>query len=126
MLTEPSTSEWKPTDLPILKEIQLTTDARELARANWPAFAAQSTQFNRILVFSLPAESTLRSTSSTTGILGALLTERIDSKDAPSIYNHNHYLIAETSDRQFCLSPPRKTADPPHHSSSPSTWFDGL
>jgi len=32
MRTEPSTSAWTLIDVPILKEIELTTDARELAR----------------------------------------------------------------------------------------------
>ncbi len=126
MLTDPSTSEWTHIDPAILRSIQTTTDARELSRTNWPHFAAESTKFNRIVVLSFPADSTLCSTSRSTGILATLLTERIDPKDAPNIYNYNRHLIAETTDGQAYLSPPMKTTDPLHHSSSPSTWFDGL
>ncbi len=109
-----------------MRTIQLTTDARELSRVNWPGWAAESTQFNRILAYSRHAESDLQSSSASTGILGALMTERIDPKDAPRIFNYNIYLIAETIDGRLFQSPPIRPTDPAHHSSSPSTWFDGL
>ena len=126
MVTYLSTSAWKPIEPPILKEIQLTTDARELSRAHWPSWAVASTQFNRLLAYSRQAESNLHVTSPSTGILAALLTERIDSKDAPQIYNYNIYLIVETKDGKLFHSPPIRPSDPTHHSSSPSTWFNGL
>ena len=126
MVTYPSTSAWKPIELPILKAIELTTDARELPRAHWPSWAVESTQFNRILAYTHRAESNLRVTSLSTGILAELLTERIDLKDAPQIYNYNIYLIVETKDGRFFQSSPIKPSDPTHHSSSPSTWFEGL
>jgi hypothetical protein len=124
MTTYPTTSIWKSIELPILNE--LTTDARELARAHWPSFTAGSTQFSRILAYSQSAESNLKSTLPSSGILATLLTERIDPKDAPYIYNYNNYLIKRAEDETLFHSPPIRTIDPKHHSSSPSTWFDGL
>ena len=126
MVTFPITSAWKPIELPILKAIELTTDACELYRAHWPRWAVASTQFNRILAYSHLAESNLHVTSASTGILAALLTERIDLKDTPQIYNYNIYLIVETKDGRLFQSPPIKPSDPTHRSSSPSTWFEGF
>ncbi len=110
----------------VLKTVERTTDARELSRENWPSWASRSTHFNRILAFSIPADSNLQSLSPYTGILTALLTERIDLKDDPRKYNYNIYLIAQTTDGHLYQSPPIKTSDPAHHSSAPSTWFDKL
>jgi hypothetical protein len=123
MTTKPTASLWKPIDLPVLRSIKLTTDARELSRENWPTWASGSTQFNR---FTIHAESKLQSTSPPSGIIAKLMSERIDLKDDPYIYNYNIYLIAETTDGRFFQSPPIKTIDPKHHSVSPSTWFDDL
>jgi hypothetical protein len=124
MTTYPSTSLWKPTELPILNN--LTTDIRELSSAHWPGFTDGSTQFNRILAYSHGTESNLSSTLPSSRILATLLTERIDLKDAPNIYNYNNYLISKSEDGGLYQSPPIKTTDPKHHLSSPSTWFDGL
>ena len=124
MATCSSTSMWKPTEFPNLNN--LTTDARELSRQHWPDFTGRSTQFNRIAVYSYNAEISLSSTLSSSGIVATLLTERIDPKDAPRIFNYNNYQIAKAEDGRLFLSPPIKTVDPKHHSSSPSTWFDGL
>lgn len=126
MVTYPSTYAWTQIELPVLRTLQLTTDARELSRANWPGWAAESTQFNRILAYSRHADSNQHSTSPSAGILAALMTERIDLKDAPRIFNYNIYLIAETTDGRLFQSPPIRPIDPVHHSSSPSTWFVGL
>ena len=123
MTTKPSTSLWKRIDLSVLRSIELTTDARELSRENWLAWTSGSTQFNR---FTIHAESTLQSTSPPSGIIATLMSERIDLKDAPNIYNYNIYLIAETTDGRLYPSTPIKTNDPKHHSTSPSTWFHGL
>lgn len=118
-----STASWKAVDLPALREIGLSTDVRELSRENWPGWAAASTQFSRILIYSNAA---LRTTSPSTGVIVTLLTERIDSKDWPQIYNYNAYLVAETETGQLFQSKPIKPSDPKHRSSEPSTWFDGL
>ena len=123
MTTKPSTCLWKQIDLPVLRSIKFTTDACELAHENWPAWTFGSTQFNR---FTIHAESKLKSTSPPSGIIATLMSERIDLKDAPNIYNYNIYLIVETTDGRFYQSTPIKTNDPKHHSTSPSTWFDGL
>jgi hypothetical protein len=110
---------WTPTEFPILSE--LTTDARELSRANWPSWTDTSTQFNRILANSPHAESNLRSTSPSSEIVATWLTERIDLKDAPCIFNYNNYLIARAEDGRLFQSPSIRAIDPKHHSSSPST-----
>ncbi len=126
METYPSTSKWKPINLSIFKEIECSTDAHELSREKWPKWAETSNQFNRILAYSHQAGSNVSTTSPSTGIIATLLTERIDPKDAPRIYNYNIHLIAETTDGRFFQSPPIRPNDPVHHSSSPSTWFDNL
>jgi hypothetical protein len=62
----------------------------------------------------------------TTAIVGALLTERIDPKDKPKVFNYNFYLLAETTDGKLYQSLPIVPTDPKHHSSSPSTWLNSL
>lgn len=126
MAADPSRGSWTPVELPILTTIQLTTEAQELSRVNWPAWATRSSQFNRILVYWDKPGSELQAASTSTGTLTALLTERLDPKDAPKIFNYNLYLIAQTTDGRLFQSPPIRPSNPAHHSSSPSTWFDEL
>ncbi len=126
MDTLPSTSTWKPIDLPILRSVELTTAACELSRAQWPNWATNSTQFNRIVAYCPNPAGELSSISSSSGALTALLTERIDAKDYPKVFNYNVYLIAQTTDGKLYQSPPIIPTDPTHHSSSPSTWFNNL
>ena len=111
-------------NLPILKQIRSSTDARELSRAHWPSWTQGTTQFARILAFSQLAN--VSSTLPSTGYVAVLLTERIDPEDAPKIHNYNFYLIAETTNGDLFQSPPIRPTNPSHHSSSPSTWFDGI
>ena len=125
MVTLPSTSKWKSIDFPILRSIELTTTACELSRAQWPNWATSSTQFNRISAYcSHPVDKLSSTLSSAT--LAVLLTERIDAKDDPKVFNYNLYLVAETTDGKLYQSPPIIPTDPTHHSSSPSTWFNNL
>jgi hypothetical protein len=119
-----STANWKPIDLQALKSIQGSTELRELSRQNWPSWAGDSTQFNRILAYS--TSPTTGSTAPTTAVVARLLTERIDSKDWPQVYNYNFYLIAETTAGQLFQSGPIVSTDPMHRSSAPSTWFNTL
>lgn len=126
MTTLPTTSTWKPIDLPILRSIELTTTACELSRAQWPNWAVNCTQFNRIVAYSQNPAGELHSTVPSTGTLASLLAERIDLKDYPKVFNYNIYLIAETTDGRLFQSPPIIPTDPAHHSSSPSTWFNSL
>jgi hypothetical protein len=124
MVTIPSTSTWKRVDLPLIEHIRRSTDIRALSRTQWPSWTASSTQFNRILAFSQLAA--LGTTLPSTGVVAALLTERIDPSDAPKIHNYNFYLIAESSSGEYFQSPPIRSSDPAHHSSAPSTWFEGI
>src|SRR5437660_10382456 len=101
-----STGHWKPIDLPVLRAIELTTAGFELSRADWPYWAATSTQFSRFKAFPASVGLAPRSTAPSEGIVGALLAERIDAKDYPSLYNYGLYLIAETTDGHLFQSPP--------------------
>ena len=121
-----STLRWSTIELTTLNEIRASTDLQELSHEKWPTWAKSSTKFNRILAYSRQAGRNLSTISTSTGIVATLLTERIDPKDAPCIYNYNIYLIAETTDGRLFQSPPIIPKDPVHHSSSPSTWFDNL
>lgn len=121
MTTYPSTSRWKPIELPILNA--LTTNTQKLTPQNWPSFAHRGPQFNRVFANSEPK---LNSTSPSSSIVATLITERIDSTDAPNIYNYNCYLVAETASGGLFLSPPMRTNNPAHHSSLPSTLYYGL
>jgi len=125
MTTFPSTTSWIPIDLPVLSSIERSTYATEISRDNWPNWTAGSTQFNRIIFYSRPKIKTQNS-SLLSASLNALLTERIDLKDFPKIYNYNMYVVAETTDGKLFQSPPIKPTDPKHHSSKPSTWFEKL
>ena len=124
MVTYKSTSSWTRVELPIIEQITQSTDARELSRANWPQWALGSTQFNRMLAFSQLAS--LGTTLPSTGVVAAILTERLDPNDAPKLLNYNFYLIAESTSGEYYQSPPMRPTDPAHHSSSPSTWFENL
>lgn len=126
MNTLSSTATWKEIHLPVLRSIELTTDSIELDRAQWPRWAADNLQFRRIFAYSPHSASPLSSTSPSTGIFAALLTERLDPKDCPKSYNYNLYLVSETTDGRLFQSPPKVPSDPTHHSSSPSTWFVNL
>ena len=121
----PSTSAWTPVEFPLFDQLTDSTAPCQLSRSNWPRWAAESTQFTRAAYDPYPA-TYLRSTESSTGLIGALVTERIDPKDSPQIFNYNVYLLARSADERPYQSPPIATNDPPHHSSLPSTWFDGL
>lgn len=121
-----TTSKWSPIDESVVSGLPLTTDFCELPRSQWPPWAAQSTSFNRLGVFGLPVQSTISSTSPSTGIVAAWMTERIDPKDYPKLFNYNLYLIAQTTDGKYFQSPPIIPTDPTHHSSSPSTWFNAV
>ena len=125
MNSSSSTSSWTRIEKPILSQIERSTEAIEIAKENWPSWTNGSTQFNRILAYSLPEKQNIKSTlpSST---LTLLLTERIDIKDYPNIYNYNFYLVAETTNGELYQSKPITPSDPIHHSSKPSTWFDNL
>lgn len=121
-----STANWKPIDLPALKAIEGSTDVCALSRQYWPSWAAESTQFNRILAYSRNALPSSASILPSTGVVATLLAERRDSKDWPQIYNYNFYLVAETTTGQLFQSSPIVPSDPKHRSSAPSTWFNGL
>lgn len=126
MVTMPSTSTWKQIDLPTFSSVELTTDACELSRAQWPSWAANNSRFNRIVAYCQYPTGKPSSTSPSSGGLTVLLTERIDPKDHPKVFNYNIYLVAETTDGRLFQSPPIIPTDPTHHSSSPSTWFTNL
>jgi hypothetical protein len=123
--TSPSTSKWKPFD-GSFTSIAGTTELVDLPRDQWPGWARDGNQFNRIGACALPPGVSLGTTVPTTGVVGALLTERLDPKDHPEIYNYNFYLVAETTDGRLYQSPPIVPRDPKHHSSSSSTWFNSL
>ena len=125
MSISPSTSKWKPID-GSFESLAGTTEVVDLPRKQWPTWAWQSTQLNRIGVYALPAGSLPGVTLRTTGVVRALLTERIDPKDSPKVYNYNLYTVAETTDGKLFQSPPMIPADLQHHSSSPSTWLNSL
>jgi hypothetical protein len=124
-MTFPSTSAWTPVEFPLFDQLTDSTAPCQLSRSNWPRWAADSTRFTRA-AYDPCAATHLRSTESSTGFNGAFVTERIDSKDSPQIFNYNVYLLARSTDDRPYQSPPIATNDPPHRSSSPSTWFDSL
>jgi len=126
MVTIPSTSTWKPIDRTVFDSFRLTTEFREVPREHWPAWASGSTNFIRIGVRATPIESQMHATLPSVGVFAALLTERIDPKDYPKVYNCNIHLIAESTDGMLYQSGPIIPTEPAHHSSSPSTWFNSL
>jgi hypothetical protein len=125
-MIDQSTLRWIQIELKALDDIRASTDIQELSREKWPSWAKSSTKFNRVLAYSHLPDTKLSTLSASTGIVATLLTERIDPKDAPRIYNYNFYLIVETRDGRHFQSSPIVPKDPSHQSSSPSTWFDKL
>jgi hypothetical protein len=122
-MSKKTTSLWKQIDFPALRSIELTTDTHEFSRDKWPYWAVSSTNFTRLTIHD---ESRLHSASPPSGVVATLMSERIDLKDAPYIYNYDICMIVETADGRFYQLPPIKTDVPKHHSTSPSTWFDAL
>jgi hypothetical protein len=56
-----------------------------------------------------------------------LVTERVDSNDAPRTFNYNFYVVVLTTSGQRLSRPFRAPTNfIVHHSSAPSTWFDSL
>ena len=122
MAVDFSTSRLRPIDLPVLQS-PLSSGIHELSRNWWPQWAASDPKFTRVWLVSGDARCNLGLTSP--GIRGALLTERIDSEDAPDIYNYNIYLIFETTEGRHFQSAPIRQFEPAHHSSRSSS-FEGL
>ena len=122
MPTHRSTYHWTPLDVPITTG--LGGGAFELPSIQWSHVFLKLPQLRRIGVD--PCTSILNGTSASSGIVAALITERYDSKDSPRCWNYDRYLIARASDGNHWMSSPTPSADPPHHSSCPSTWFEGL
>lgn len=81
-------------------------------------------QFNRVAAF--PARSSTSTTNSSSAMVAALLVERKDPKDYPHSFNYDWYLVAVAADGTQFQSRPIHSTEPNHHSSSPSTWFDGV
>ena len=121
-----STRDWTLVE-PALRNALLSEGGlRELPRGCWPTWAESSTKFNRMWAVSGDVWRNFGTTSPSSSFHGALLTERIDEKDYPQKYNYDIYLIARTTDGWLYHSGPRKPFEPAHHSSSPSTWVEGL
>jgi hypothetical protein len=119
-----STGVWKPVDLPGFERLAGSDQSYSLPRDQWPRWAANSTKFTRLVVYCPAATNPIASMLTTAPIIGRILTERLDPKDAPEIYNHNLYLLAQTSEGKVYQSPPLVPSEPKHRSSAPSTWFD--
>jgi hypothetical protein len=56
-----------------------------------------------------------------------LVTERLDPKDAPNVYNYNAYRVTHTSSGTWMSRPDRTLSTfIPHHLPAPSTFFNTL
>jgi hypothetical protein len=77
----------------------------------------------RLWVYCPDDENPLNVPGSTVTVVMRLLTERYDPNDTQP-YNYNFYLFAKTTDGRLFQSPPIRTTDPPHQSSTPPQWLD--
>lgn len=109
-----STGEWKAVGTDIVDSILKSSVIAPLDRSCWPSWA--STQTESIYVFAPDEEDRLQVPGSSAQIVAGLLVERYDSKD-PKHYNHNFYLIAGSTGRQYYMSPPIRPDRVAHHSS---------
>jgi len=116
---------WKPVDLPFLERIAGSGQSYLLPSTSWPPWATQSTQFRRILIYCPDAANPVPSTETTAAVIGRFLTERYDVKDLPKPFNYDFYLLVESTSGGAYQSAPIRAEVPAHHSSAPSTWFDG-
>ncbi len=71
---------------------------------------------NRLWLYCPDDENPLGVPGSTAKVVGRLLTERIDQKDAPDVYNYNFYMIGvngwtgEPKERYYALIGAKKRA----------------
>ncbi len=119
-----STGDWAQVDIPAIEPLISSNQTVGLDPVHWPGWAQGSTQMNRLWVYCPDDENAPSVPGSTVKVVARLLTERVDQKDAPEIYNYNFYMIAESSDGRYFQSPPIKTTDPPHRSTAPAQWLD--
>ncbi len=92
--------------------IPTSTAAVLLSSSRQPDFVQASTKFHRAAYE--PSRAWL-------------VTERVDPKDAPEIYNYNVYDVVAASSGTLISTPqPSPSTFIPHRLVHPSTWFDSL
>lgn len=92
--------------------IPSSTSSVLLSSSQQPSFVRNSTRFRRAAY--RPASKTV-------------VTERLDPKDAPNVYNYNLYRALETTSGIRLESPiPTSSSFISHRLPNPSTWFDSL
>lgn len=98
---------YKPSDFVIPR----STSAVLLPSSHQPSFVQSSTRFLRAAYEPTRAW---------------LVTERLDPKDDPKVYNYNVYEVAASSGGTWLSGPRTASSFIPHHLAHPSTWFDSL
>ena len=110
--------DWKRVEIPEIQPLLGSGQTVLLPTTGWPKWAHDSTQFERIWAYCPGTSAGLPSTYTTATVVARLLTERFDRKDERP-YNHNYHLLVKTSDGAFYQSPPLRTTDIDHHTSTP-------
>ena len=116
--------QWKRIDLPILDAAARSSQTYALPRWHWPGWAQRSTQFERVWIYCPDDADPTTSSLSTASVVGRLLTERHDAKDAPQTFNYNYYLLVRSRDGEAFQSGPIPTSDLAHRSSAPHAILD--
>ena len=117
---------WKPLEFQQFDEYRDSGEAVLLPSSHWPKWAKEKPQFKRIAILCPSSSGSLVSTETTAQIIGKLITERYDIKDYQKEFNHNFYLLIQSTSGNLLQSEPIKTTSPSHHTSSPSTWLNEL
>lgn len=118
-----STGNWKPVDFEAVEPLLSSNQTFQVDRAQWPAWAQESTQMQRLWVYCPDADSPIQPAGVNATVVARALAERYDSKDTKP-YNYNFHLFALSTDGHLYQSPPIRTTLPAHHETTPPGWLD--
>jgi hypothetical protein len=91
---------------------------RELARSQWPPWARGAHQVQRIFAYGIAPSTSAPSNTTTSELVGRLVSERYDKKDSDP-YNYDWYAVVQVKNGALLQSGPHKDVDFGHHLAQP-------
>lgn len=113
-----STEDWTTISRDKGDSLMGSSQARSLARENWPTFAATSTQFQRLVIYSPKESISFSVPNSDVNVIASMHVERYDPNDLKP-WNNNFHLIALSTSGEYHMSPPIRPEVLNHHSTGP-------
>jgi hypothetical protein len=93
-------------------------NTRELLRNDWPAWAQNAPQVQRLWIYGLATNETIPSLQTTAKVVARLVTERFDAGDREP-NNYNWYAVVKITDDRYLQSGPHNNIDFGHHLAQP-------